>query len=216
MKSRFASVALDVDSTVSGVEGIDWLARRRGAVVAARIVALTDRAMRGEIPLESIYGARLAEIRPSRHDVEALSRAYIAQIAPDCERVIAELRSAGVRVVLISGGVRPGIQPLAERLRVSDGDLHAVDLRFDESGAYAGYDERSPLTTSAGKHGVLVALGLPRPILAAGDGSTDVAMRGAADTFAAYTGFAAREPVVAQADVVLSSFAELGSFVMEA
>ena len=33
----FASVVLDVDSTLCGVEGIDWLAQRRGPEVATRI-----------------------------------------------------------------------------------------------------------------------------------------------------------------------------------
>ena len=53
---RFASVVLDVDSTLCGVEGVDWLAQRRGADVAARTRALTERAMNGEIPLDSVYG----------------------------------------------------------------------------------------------------------------------------------------------------------------
>ena len=57
---RFASVVLDVDSTLCGVEGIDWLAQRRGGDVARRVRELTDRAMNGEIPLDSVYGERLA------------------------------------------------------------------------------------------------------------------------------------------------------------
>jgi phosphoserine phosphatase len=44
---RFASVFLDVDSTLCGVEGIDFLAQRRGPDVAARVTEATERAMRG-------------------------------------------------------------------------------------------------------------------------------------------------------------------------
>ena len=40
--ASFATVVLDVDSTLSGIEGIDWLAERRGPELAATIVALTN------------------------------------------------------------------------------------------------------------------------------------------------------------------------------
>src|SRR5205085_3697398 len=57
--TRFASVVLDVDSTLCGIEGIDVLAMRRGPEVGRRIAEITDRAMRGEIALERVYGERL-------------------------------------------------------------------------------------------------------------------------------------------------------------
>jgi phosphoglycolate phosphatase-like HAD superfamily hydrolase len=47
-----------------------------------------------------------------------------------------------------------------------------------------------------------------------GDGATDLATRGVVDSFAAFTGFAARENVVRQADVVINSFAELSALVV--
>ena len=78
----FRSLVLDVDSTVSGIEGIDWLAARRGDLVSRRVADLTQRAMLGNIPLEQVYGTRLAEIRPRREEVDALARAYVDAIAP--------------------------------------------------------------------------------------------------------------------------------------
>lgn len=214
MSARFASVVLDVDSTVSGVEGIDWLAQRRGPETAAKIVEITDRAMRGLVPLESVYGGRLAEIRPTRGDVAALARAYIEQIADGCADVIARLRGAGVRVVLVSGGLRQAILPLAAHLGIAASDLSAVDVYFDEAGDYAGFDTSSPLTTSSGKHAVIESLELPRPSLGAGDGATDLAMRGAVDEFGAFVGFAARPAVVQKADVVFHSFREIETRVL--
>ena len=53
------------------------------------------------------------------------------------------------------------------------------------------------------------ALALPRPVLAVGDGATDLAMRPAVDRFAAFTGFVRRKPVVDAADVEISSFDQL-------
>ncbi|HEX7918943.1 MAG TPA: hypothetical protein VF454_06025, partial [Gemmatimonadales bacterium] len=57
--ARFRTVVLDVDSTLTGIEGIDWLAARRDPGTAAQIAALTGRAMNGEVPIESLYGRRL-------------------------------------------------------------------------------------------------------------------------------------------------------------
>ncbi len=212
MTVRYASVVLDVDSTVSGIEGIDWLAARRGPGVAARIVQLTDEAMRGLIPLEAIYGRRLEEIRPTRADIEELSRQYLANIAPGCVETVAALLEVGVDVVLVSGGLLQAIEPLASQLGVIR--VRAVEIRFDADGEYAGFDASSPLTTTTGKAAVVESLGLKRPILAMGDGSTDVAMKAVADTFAAFTGFAVRGNVVAEADAVIESFAGLRSLVL--
>lgn len=211
---RYASVVLDVDSTVSGIEGIDWLARRRGGEVAVDITRLTADAMSGAIPLEAVYGRRLALIGPTRGEIEELSKAYIARIAPDCTATIALLRRAGVRLVLVSGGIRQAILPLARRLDIKDADLHAVALEFDAEGNYAGFDESSPLTTSSGKATVVASLGLPRPILAVGDGHTDLAMRPVVDSFAAFTGFTTRDTVVRDADRVVKSFRDLETVVL--
>lgn len=212
---RFASVVLDVDSTVSGIEGIDWLARRRGGEIATDIARLTADAMRGVIPLEEVYGRRLELIRPTRGEIDALSQAYISAIAPDCPATIGALRRAGVRLALVSGGIRQAILPLARQLGIDPSDLHAVDLEFDETGGYARFDASSPLTTTTGKGAVVMALALPRPILAVGDGHTDLAMRSAVDSFAAFTGFVSREAVVRGADRVISSFRELASAVLD-
>ena len=214
VRARFASVVLDVDSTLSAIEGIDWLAALRGPELGARVAELTDRAMRGEIALDSVYGARLALVRPERREVAALSRAYDEGAAPGAAEAVRALRSAGVAVVVVSGGVREAIVPFAESLGVGEGDVHAVSVRFASDGAYAGYDERSPLATATGKRTLVEGLLLPAPALAVGDGSTDLAMRPAVAAFAAYTGFVRRAPVVAAADHALSSFTSLRELVL--
>ena len=44
--------------------------------------------MRGEIPLDSVYGERLALVRPRRDDTVALSTAYLAAFAAGAKRVV--------------------------------------------------------------------------------------------------------------------------------
>ena len=190
---RFASVVLDVDSTLSGIEGIDWLATRRGPEVSAAVADLTDRAMRGVIPLDAVFGTRLAMVRPTRHEVAALTAAYIAAAAPGAGDAVGTLLGAGTRVVVVSGGLREAVAPFAATLGVPDGDVHAVRVSFDADGQYAGYDEASPLATAAGKRTLVESLALPAPALAVGDGATDLAIRPAVAAFAAFTGFVRRD-----------------------
>ena len=214
MESGFASVILDVDSTLTGIEGIDWLAEYRGADTGARVTELTDRAMRGEIALDAVYGERLALVQPDRAAIDALANAYLASVARGAADAIARLHAEGRRVVLVSGGLREAILPIAGSLGIAPHDVHAVSIRFDEEGVYAGYDIASPLATAGGKRIIAESLELPRRVLAVGDGATDLAMRPAVDAFAAFTGFVKRGPVVEKADIILDSFDQLVELVL--
>lgn len=211
---RYASIVLDVDSTLCGIEGIDWLARARGPDIAARIANVTERAMNGEIPLDAIYGERMNVVRPSAKDLEALARAYYDGLAPDAADVIAKLRKSGVRLHLVTGGLRQAIEPFAKRIGFAPADISANDVTLDASGKYAGYDAENPLTRDGGKLTIVRGLSLPRPILAVGDGNTDLAAKPAVDAFAAYVGYVRRETVVAGANVVFSSFSDFAEFVL--
>ena len=212
--TAFATVILDVDSTLCGIEGIDWLAERRGPDVAKHVTELTERAMRGEIPLEEVYGARLAMVRPRRDDVDALGRAYIETISPGAVAAIAAWRSRGVCVILLSSAIRHSILRLALHVGLGPDEAYAVDVRFDAIGAWGGFDRTSLLTTTTGKREIVAKLDLPRPIIAVGDGSTDRAVREVAEAFAAYTGYVSRPAVVDGADYVVNSFDELTQIVL--
>jgi phosphoserine phosphatase len=205
----FASLVLDVDSTVSGVEGIEWLASRRDPAIAADVAKLTTRATEGEIPLESVYRHRLEAILPTEQEITELAHFYERRLAPRAAEVITELRESGVRIVLVSGGIRQAVVPLGLRLGFTPAEIFAVRVTFSDEGSYTGFDDLSPLTTTNGKATVVQRLYLPRPLLAVGDGITDLAARPAADAFAAFTGFAYRTAVVRGADHELSSFDQL-------
>ena len=169
-KHAFATVVLDVDSAITGIDGIAWLAERRGELVARRVASLAADAAAGAIPYEAAYAARLAAIRPRRDEVDALSRAYIDAIDPYCGDAIRQLRRAGVRTILVSESLRHALVRLAFYLGVDFDDVHAVDVRFDALGAYTGFDASSPLLARDGKRRVIDALDIDRPVLAVGAG----------------------------------------------
>jgi len=218
MAPRFNSVVVDVDSTLSAVEGIDWLASQRSDALRAQIAETTGRAMRGEVQLVDIFAARMDLVAPSREEVGALATEYVARLEPGAAESLAKLTNAGVRVILVSGGLRQAILPLASYLGIPDHDVNAVAVYFDENGSYEGFDQKSPMTRNGGKAEMVRSLSLVKPILGVGDGITDLEIRTATppavDAFAAYIGVIDRPAVTSAADYVIRTFEELQPIVL--
>ena len=214
MRSHFASVVFDADSTLAAIEGIDWLGALRGESVGQVIRELTDSAMAGQLPLEQVYAARLEAIKPTRSEIEQLSAAYIASIEPGATALIATLQAAGVNVAIVSGGLRDALLPMAELLGVPASSVFAVDLEFDDGGRYVSLRSSQRLSQQDGKPRVVRALYLPGPSVMIGDGSTDALVRGHTDKFYAYSGVVRRPVIVATADAEARSFAELGALLL--
>lgn len=215
MSPRFRTVILDVDSTLSGIEGIEWLARQRGEEVFVRVNEVTERAMRGELEFDGVYAARLDAVRPTRDEIQALATAYIENIAPDALHIIARLIADGVRVMVVSGGMLDPVLSLAAHVGIVSGDVHAVPVFFDDNGEYAGYDSEHPCSRQLGKRTVISALELEHPVLIVGDGMTDAEARPVVDAFAAFTGAVRRETIVAMADFEVTSFFQLFEHISE-
>jgi phosphoserine phosphatase len=213
--TRFNSVILDVDSTLSGVEGIDWLASLRGAEVEAWSGSLTARAMEGLIPIEAVYGERMAIVKPTLSEIQELSAIYIDRVASGAREALAELREHDVELVMVSGGLREAILPLAKELGIPDERVHAVSVFFGSEGEYTGFDENSLMTRQHGKRATVKKMDLKGPVLAVGDGMTDSEIRPVVDGFAAFTGFTKRDSVVERADYVIENFDQLRALVLE-
>jgi phosphoserine phosphatase len=212
--SRFNSIILDVDSTLSDVEGIDWLAAQRGSEIETWSAGLTERAMQGEIPIEAVYGERMRIVKPTLPEIRELGKVYIKRMATRAAETITELRANEVEVVMVSGGLREAILPLARELGVGEENVYAVSVFFDEDGAYAGFDDASLLTRQSGKRTIVGQMHLKGPILAVGDGMTDCEIKSVVQGFAAFTGFTRREAVIEQADYVIENFDQLRDLIL--
>lgn len=198
---RFGTVVFDCDSTLSRVEGIEELAALRGV----NVEALTEAAMRGDVPLEAVYGRRLELADPTRADVEAVGRRYVETLVPDARDAVRALQKAGVEVRILSGGLRPAVLALAVELAIDPAAVAAVDVRFDDSGRYVGYDTASPLARSGGKPEILREW-LPTlrpPLMLVGDGATDLEAAPVVDLFVAFAGVVDRAEVTAGAGAVI-------------
>ena len=212
---RFASIVFDADSTLASIEGIDWLGALRGESVGWEIQQLTDRAMSGELALEHVYAARLDVINPTRDEITALGRAYVTAVEPGAEQLIAELQASGVRVEIVSGGLRDALLPLADHLGVAREAVHAVQLLHDAANNYVSLAAAQWLSQQDGKPRVVRELALPHLSAMIGDGSTDAAVRDETDAFFAYTAVARRPMVVAAADAEARNFAKLRELLLQ-
>lgn len=213
--NRFNSVIFDVDSTLSAVEGIDWLAAQRGPEIEAWSAGLTERAMEGEIPIEAVYGERMRIVKPTLLEIQQLGKVYIERIAIRAAETIAELLANNVEVIMVSGGLREAILPLAKELGVDQKNVHAVSVFFGQDGTYAGFDDASLLTRQSGKRTIVGQMNLKGPILAVGDGMTDCEIKSVVQGFAAFIAFTRREAVVERADYVVENFDQVRDLILE-
>lgn len=203
---RFRTVIFDCDSTLCSIEGVDELASGRPGL-RDEIAQLTDAAMRGDVPLEDVYGLRLQLVKPTRTQLDRLGQRYIESLVPDAPEVVTALRENGIEVRIISGGMRLAVLAVARTLGVDEALVRAVDIRFEADGSYAGFDSASPLTRSGGKRLVVEQWDPPiaRPAMLVGDGMTDLEARPALDYFVAFAGVIERKHVIEAADAVITT-----------
>lgn len=203
-------LCIDCDSTLSAIEGVDELARLRGPAVLDEVARMTNDAMDGKIPLESVFARRLEIIRPGRAETEAVGAHYIREIEPTAQATIATLKAAGWTPVIVSAGYTQAIEPLAALLGIAR--IEAVRLEFDTEGRYAGFDAAHPATRKGGKPEIVRALQAEfRPVrtVAVGDGVSDLETRDVVDLFVGFGRYAERAKVKAGAHAFIKSLADL-------
>ncbi len=203
-------ICFDCDSTLSAIEGVDELARAGGPQTFAKVEAMTNDAMNGKLPVEAVFGRRLELIQPSRANVDAVARNYLATVEPTAAATIAGLVARGWTPVIISGGFRQAIEPLAVMLGIKR--IEAVDLFFDGGGNYTGYDSKYPTTRSGGKPEVIARLQRelkPVQTVMVGDGVSDLESKAQVDRFIGFGRYVVRAPVKKNADAFIVSLDEL-------
>jgi len=212
----YRHVVFDCDSTLTTVEGIDVLAERAGR--GDNVKRLTDAAMNGEMDLDDVYGERLAQIHPTRTQVQAIRQVYKENAVTDAAMVIAVLQHLGHMVYIISGGLEEPVREFGISLGVPADHIRAVGVEYDELvGAWWSHHEgqearfldysRGALAMSEGKAEIVHELlgGRPGASLLVGDGTSDLLAGEAVDLFVGFGGVAARPRVEAGARVFIRS-----------
>ena len=203
-------VVFDCDSTLSAIEGIDELARVRGPEVFARVEAMTRDAMEGKIAVEDVFSRRLEIIQPRHADVAAVGDLYLEHIEPTALATIDALKAAGWTPIILSGGFRQVIAPLAKYLGIVR--IEAVDLFFDAAGNYTGFDAKFPTTRSGGKPICIEGLKRefsPGRVVMIGDGVSDLETIGGVDLFVGFGRYTERAKVKAGAKAFIYRLSDL-------
>jgi phosphoserine phosphatase len=203
-------ICFDCDSTLSSIEGIDELARLRGPDVFARVEALTNDAMNGKIRMEDVFGRRMEIVRPGAAEAASVGRLYVETVEPTARATLSLLAKAGWTPVIISGGFRQAIRPLADFLGV--GRVEAVELHFSPDGSYKGYAADYPTTRTGGKAEVIAALRAelgPERVVMVGDGASDLETAPEVDLFVGFGGYVTREKVKLEAKAFVTSLAAI-------
>eukprot|EP00798_Chlamydomonas_sp_ICE-L_P024585 gene24585-10198_t len=202
----------DVDSTFCSDESIDELAAFLGC--GEEVAALTAKAMGGTVEFKVALSNRLGVMKPSQKNVDDFLALNGHKISPGIPELLAELKSQGKEVFLVSGGFRQIIEPLAKKLDIPVSHVFANNILFDADGAYAGFDDKEFTCQSGGKPAAIChiksAFGL-ESIIMVGDGATDMEARleGAADLFIGYGGVVVRENIADKADWYIMKIEQL-------
>ena len=196
--SRGRLLVLDVDSTLIQQEVIELLAARAGSL--ARVAAITDRAMRGELDFAESLKERVATLEGLPDSVFADVAAQ-ATLTPGATELIAAAQEAGWTVGLVSGGFEEVVSAIATRVNVT----HFVANRLEvENGSLTGRTT-GPVIDRNAKAVALLAFARAanaaiQDTVAIGDGANDLGMMELAGLSVAFSA----KPIVRQkADIVI-------------
>jgi phosphoserine phosphatase len=165
----------DMDSTMIRQECIDELAAEAG--VGARVAEITARAMNGEIGFEGALLERVGLLRGLPAEVtERVWRERI-ELMPGARALVATMRAAGARCVLVSGGFTTFTARVAAAVGFHE---HRANELLSEDGVLTGEVGRPILGREAkvaALEEAVARLGIGEAdVLAVGDGANDLGM----------------------------------------
>ncbi|MFL6674152.1 MAG: phosphoserine phosphatase SerB [Massilia sp.] len=193
-------VAMDMDSTLITIECIDEIADMQG--LKPQVAAITEAAMRGELDFAASLTRRVALLEGL--DASALQRVYDERlrISPGGEAMLAAVKAAGLKTLLVSGGFTFFTERLKERLGLDYTNANVLEVDNGKLtgrvvGGIVDADEKMRTVQR-----VCAQMGIdPKQAIVMGDGANDLKMMGIAGLSVA---FRAKPVVRAQADVALN------------
>nr|WP_317205616.1 phosphoserine phosphatase SerB [Janthinobacterium sp.] len=198
--SDFGLVAMDMDSTLITIECIDEIADMQG--LKPQVAAITEAAMRGELEFAESLTRRVALLKGL--DAAALERVYEERLrlSMGAEAMLAGVKAAGLKTLLVSGGFTFFTERLKARLGLDythANELEIVDGKLTGRvvGGIVDAEEKRRTVER-----VCAAMGIaPSQAIVMGDGANDLKMMGIAGLSVA---FRAKPVVREQADVALN------------
>ena len=196
----FKLVAMDMDSTLITIECIDEIADMQG--LKAQVAEITEAAMRGELEFCESLKRRVALLEGL--DGAALERVYTERLAISLggEAMLAALKAAGLKTLLVSGGFTFFTERLQQRLGLDYTHANMLEIIDGKltgrvTGAIVDALEKKRTVER-----VCAELGISaRQAIVMGDGANDLQMMSVAGLSVA---FRAKPVVRVQASVALN------------
>lgn len=196
----FGLVAMDMDSTLITIECIDEIADMQG--LKAQVSEITEAAMRGELDFGASLTRRVALL--AGLDASALERVYSERLAISMggEAMLAAVKAAGLKTLLVSGGFTFFTERLKERLGLDYTHANQLEIVGGKLtgrviGTIVDADEKKRTVER-----VCAQMGIaPAQAIVMGDGANDLKMMGIAGLSLA---FRAKPVVRAQAAIALN------------
>lgn len=198
--SAFKLVAMDMDSTLITIECIDEIADMQG--LKPQVAAITEAAMRGELDFSASLMQRVALLKGL--DAAALERVYDERLklSMGALPMLAALKAAGLKTLLVSGGFTFFTERLKQRLGLDYSHANTLEIADGKLtgrvlGTIVDAEEKKRTVQR-----VCAEMGItPEQAMVMGDGANDLKMMGIAGLSVA---FRAKPVVRAQADVALN------------
>jgi phosphoserine phosphatase len=196
----FKLLVMDMDSTLITIECIDEIADMQG--LKPQVAEITEAAMRGDIEFRESLTRRVSLLKGL--DATALQRVYDerVQLSPGAETMLAAIRAAGLKTLLVSGGFTFFTDRMKARLSLDYTHANVLEIADGKLtgrvvGGIVDADEKQRTVER-----VCAEMGIsPRAAIVMGDGANDLKMMGIAGLSVA---FRAKPVVRAEADVALN------------
>jgi phosphoserine phosphatase len=182
---NFGLLVMDMDSTLITIECIDEIADMLG--IKTQVAAITASAMRGDMDFAESLTRRVALLKGL--DESALQKVYDErlQLTPGAEKLLAKIKSLGIKTLLVSGGFTFFTSRLKQRLGLdytASCQLEIIDGKL--SGKLIG-----PIIDAQAKadwlEKIRIELKLKKEnVIGIGDGANDLKMLAAAGVSIAF------------------------------
>ncbi len=192
LKTALDAIVFDCDGTLSAIEGIDVLADAQG--VGAEVKVLTEQAMSKDGITLDLYQKRMELVRPTHKQLMHLGDQYFTTRCQDIDAVLAIFKRLNKTLFIISAGLNPSVKVFAKQLELPESCVYAVDVMFDQQGAYRDFDRHALTADRHGKPRIIEQLKKTYPhILHVGDGMNDLEAQPVVDRFVGYGGISYRQ-----------------------
>lgn len=194
MSSDITAVVFDCDSTLTAIEGIDYLAKN--SAYYAKIKDMTRSAMAEGAFNKDLYLKRLELLQLSLDDLYNLAAVYKKHATIGAAETIAKLQTKGIECFVMSAGLEPAVSIFATSLGIAKQNVFAVNYDFERKQIIGN----EVLTSISGKAKLIAAM--KGNVAMVGDGANDLA-----ETAAIRIGFGGnvwRDELINKFDVYVS------------